>query len=80
MTTINVGDIWERKEKLGDEYDRVRVVGKVDHAGRLADEWSIQPADSFGSTIQSDAEGFEACTLVSSGDADGEAWETDVGR
>jgi hypothetical protein len=73
---INVGDIWARREKLGDPYDEVRVSGVVDHAGLRPPEFSIESTTEFGPTLQTDAAGLlDYCDLVSSGDPESK-WET----
>jgi hypothetical protein len=75
---ITVGDVWARDNPQGDEYDRVRVVGLVDHAGREPDEYTIiSDTAEFGAVIQTDAAGLlDFCKLVSSGDPEQERWET----
>ena len=78
MTAIHVNDIWQRNEPVGDDYDRVRVVGVVGFNGERQDEYSIQPADSFGATLQTDKSGLvDFCTLIESGDPESD-WTSDV--
>ena len=72
--TINVGDIWQRKEPIkGDDYNEIRVCGVVGHAGERPDEYSIESTTEFGPVLQTDAEGItNFCTLISSGDPEGD--------
>jgi hypothetical protein len=68
-----VGDIYSRRVKFGDAYDLIRIVGLVDFAGERPNEYTLQPANDFGATIQSDAAGIlDHCDLISSGDPDDE--------
>jgi len=80
MTRINVGDVWARDNPIGDEFDRVRVVGLVDCAGRTPNEFTIiSDTAEFGAVIQTDAAGIlDFCKLVSSGDPEQVKWETDL--
>jgi hypothetical protein len=63
---INVGDIWRRRCELHDDFDVVRVVGLVSHAGFHPDEFTIQSATAeFGPTLGTNADGIlQHCTLV----------------
>jgi hypothetical protein len=62
---IIVGQVWRRREPVGDEYDTVKIVGRVDFAGQREDEWTLSPIP-FGSVIQSASEGIvEYCELLS---------------
>jgi hypothetical protein len=75
---MHVGDIWARRVRLGDAYDVVRVVAKIE----LRDEpvgWSITPAEDFGPVVETDPDGItEHCDLITSGDPDYE-WRVERG-
>jgi hypothetical protein len=76
MSTINVNDVYARREPVGDAYDEVRVCGVVGHGGQRPDEYSIESTTTFGPVLQTDAAGIlEHCDRISSGDPE-DAWET----
>jgi hypothetical protein len=75
MTQIHVGDVYARREPLGNDFDTIKVVGLVDHKGFRPDEWTVQPAHVFGPTIQTTAEGItEFCNLVTAAEPQ-ESWQ-----
>jgi hypothetical protein len=78
MSTVNVGDVWARREALeGDPYNTVTVVGVVTSLER-PDEYTLQPLHEFGTTIQTTKSGLvDHCDLISSGDPN-DKWETDL--
>jgi hypothetical protein len=77
MTNIEVGSIWKRRVEFHDEFDVVRVVGRVFMGEGQESEYTITPANEFGEIVQTAAEGIlEHCELVQPGaEAD---WTTDA--
>jgi hypothetical protein len=62
---IIVGQVWSRREPLGDGYDVVRVCGLVDHAGNRENEWTIAPLEFGAPVLQTDAAGLlDFCDLL----------------
>lgn len=72
--TITVGSIWERREKQGDSFDRVRVCGRVFMGGGEPDDFTVTSAEGFGEVLQTSAAGLlDFCDCVEPG-PQGEAW------
>jgi hypothetical protein len=77
MSEIRVGDIWRRRIELHDEWDEVRVCGKVFCGEGVEPEWTVTPSKEFGPVVQTAAEGItDFCTRVSEGAE--QEWTSDV--
>jgi hypothetical protein len=62
---IIVGQVWQRRQALGDAYDVVRVCGLVDHAGNRENEYTIAPLEFGAPVLQTDAAGLlDYCDLL----------------
>jgi hypothetical protein len=73
---IEIGSVWARREKQGDAFDRVRVVGRVfmgDHGE--PEDFTVTPANEFGEVLQTSAAGLlDYCDLVEAAPEAGTAW------
>jgi hypothetical protein len=75
QTEIKVGQVWKRRVELFDDYDVIRVGGKVDLAPGQDPEWTVEPAYEFGQKLQTSASGIlEHCDLVEDAPDKSEDW------